>query len=164
MLDRWPLAQQRRACVRRSQRLENVTLNNGVAGPVCKRVPIKKAQCPTPRSLCLHGTYKQVLAEYIYIVDPAIGELQSKTVVLDGPVAPGAAGALPLATLHTERGEEVYLTPRSVYPDPLRGGDHVLVLCDAHVPPEVRAAGGAAADGGGAAPHAACETPAGVLA
>ena len=75
------------------------------------------------------------MAEYIYIVDGI--ELQSKTVILEGS-RPQGVDALPPLELRTERGE-VYLQPRSIYPDPLRGGDHVLVLCDAHVPPQVRA-------------------------
>jgi glutamine synthetase len=32
---------------------------------------------------------------------------------------------------------EVYLVPRSVYRDPFRGGDNVLVMCDAYEPPRV---------------------------
>lgn len=77
----------------------------------------------------------QVLAEYIYIVDGTLAELQSKTVVLEGG-RPQSVDSLPQVELQTECGE-VYLRPRSVYADPLRGGDHVLVLCDTFVPPQV---------------------------
>jgi glutamine synthetase len=37
--------------------------------------------------------------------------------------------------LSAEHACEVYLQPRKVFPDPFRGGDHILVLCDTHVPP-----------------------------
>jgi glutamine synthetase len=35
--------------------------------------------------------------------------------------------------------QEVYLKPRKLFRDPFRGGDHLLVLCDAFQPPQVRA-------------------------
>lgn len=75
---------------------------------------------------------QQVLAEYIYIVDGI--ELQSRTVVLEGG-RPYSVDGLPNIELQTEHGE-VYLQPRSVYADPLRGGNTVLVLCDVFVPPQ----------------------------
>ncbi|KAI8475417.1 MAG: hypothetical protein J3K34DRAFT_484695 [Monoraphidium minutum] len=83
-------------------------------------------------------TASKVLAEYIFIADPVIGELQSQTVVLEAGAHGFAAAALPCLEMQTDRGE-VYLTPRSIYADPLRGGDHILVLCDAHVPPQLGA-------------------------
>lgn len=33
---------------------------------------------------------------------------------------------------------EVFLKPRKVFRDPFRGGDHILVLCDTFLPPQVR--------------------------
>ena len=35
---------------------------------------------------------------------------------------------------------EVFLKPRKVFRDPFRGGDHLLVLCDTFLPPQVRSA------------------------
>lgn len=78
------------------------------------------------------------MAEYIYIVEGTLAELQSKTVILEGG-RPQSVESLPSVELQTERGE-VYLRPRSIYADPLRGGEHILVLCDTHVPPQVRSA------------------------
>ena len=37
----------------------------------------------------------------------------------------------------TERNSTVYIKPRVVVPDPFRGGDHVLVLCDTFSGPTV---------------------------
>lgn len=79
-----------------------------------------------------------MLAEYIYLTGGA-GHLASRTVVLEGG-RPASADALPPVELATEAGE-VFLRPRSMYPDPLRGGEHVLVLCDAWSPPQVRPRG-----------------------
>lgn len=79
--------------------------------------------------------HPQVLAEYIYIADGRTAELCSTTVVLEGG-RPEYADALPRIELATEAGE-VFLTPRSIYADPLRGGAHVLVICEAYVPPQV---------------------------
>jgi hypothetical protein len=78
----------------------------------------------------------QVLSEYVYVADTATSDLHSTTVVLPGPTRPTLA-ALPRLELHTEVGE-VYLVPRTIFPDPLRGGPHVLVLCEAFAPPSVR--------------------------
>lgn len=33
---------------------------------------------------------------------------------------------------------EVFLIPRAIYKDPFRGGDNILVMCDAYVPPKVK--------------------------
>jgi hypothetical protein len=33
---------------------------------------------------------------------------------------------------------EVYLVPRHIFRDPFRGGDNILVLCDAYEPPRVQ--------------------------
>nr|QKR71514.1 glutamine synthetase [Ulva prolifera] len=33
---------------------------------------------------------------------------------------------------------EVYLIPRAIYKDPFRGGDNILVMCDAYEPPKVK--------------------------
>jgi len=76
------------------------------------------------------------MAEYIYIANPVLGQLESKTVVLEHG-RPHSVDALPSVELQTETGE-VYLQPRSIYADPLRGGEHILVLCEAFVPPQVR--------------------------
>ncbi|KAI8474412.1 MAG: hypothetical protein J3K34DRAFT_518154 [Monoraphidium minutum] len=79
--------------------------------------------------------HDKVMAEYIYIAGGI--ELQSQTVVLDGG-RPASAAALPAVEAQGERGE-IYLVPRSIYADPLRGGDHVLVLCEVHAPPQLAA-------------------------
>lgn len=76
----------------------------------------------------------KVMAEYIYIANPVLGQLESKTVVLEHG-RPHSVDALPSVELQTETGE-VYLQPRSIYADPLRGGEHILVLCEAFVPPQ----------------------------
>lgn len=82
----------------------------------------------------------QVLAEYIWVTGGAA--LQSRTVVLDA--APARVEELPVAEVDgTSTGQasyehcELYLRPRKVFPDPLRGGHHILVLCDTYSP-EVR--------------------------
>jgi glutamine synthetase len=67
------------------------------------------------------------LAEYLYLTET--GELCSKTVVLDIQHKPTDPAALPPCEALCEAGD-VVLQPRSIYPDPLRGGNHVLVLCD----------------------------------
>lgn len=37
-----------------------------------------------------------------------------------------------------ENNQEVFLKPRKLFRDPFRGGDHLLVLCDSFLPPQVR--------------------------
>lgn len=39
---------------------------------------------------------------------------------------------------------EVYLVPRAIYKDPFRGGDAILVMCDAYEPPKVKEDGSVA--------------------
>jgi hypothetical protein len=75
------------------------------------------------------------------VLDAASFQLHSETVVLAAPSSAGPAGgagggALPPLELRTEAGE-VLLAPRAAFPDPLRGAPHLLVVCDAYVPPQV---------------------------
>lgn len=80
-----------------------------------------------------HNQPTQCLAEYIWIGGGS--DLKSRTVVLDAK--PSCAEELPIAEidgssfgLASEEQCEIYLQPRKVFPDPFRGGDHILVLCD----------------------------------
>lgn len=82
------------------------------------------------------------MAEYIWIGSTG-ADLKSRTVVLEQK--PNSCDELPIAEIDgstygqaAEEHCEIYLQPRRIYPDPFRGGDHILVLCDINVPPMVR--------------------------
>lgn len=84
---------------------------------------------------------RQVFAEYIW-VGATGADLKSRSVVLD-EYQPGCSpDDLPIAAIdggeYTEG--EIYLQPKKVYPDPFRGGNHILVLCDVYSPPLVSSA------------------------
>jgi glutamine synthetase len=81
------------------------------------------------------------MAEYIWIGSSG-ADLKSRTVVLDEK--PSSPDELPIAEIDgstygqaTEDHCEIYLQPKKIFPDPFRGGDHILVLCDIYVPPIV---------------------------
>lgn len=85
------------------------------------------------------------MAEYIWIGSTG-ADLKSRTVVLEQK--PNSCDELPIAEIDgstygqaAEEHCEIYLQPRRIYPDPFRGGDHILVLCDIYVPPMVSSAG-----------------------
>lgn len=66
-------------------------------------------------------------------------DLKSRSVVLD-EYQPGCSpDDLPIAEIDggDASAGELYLQPKKVYPDPFRGGNHILVLCDVYVPPLV---------------------------
>jgi hypothetical protein len=87
----------------------------------------------------------QCLAEYIWIAGGS-AQLESRTIVLDA--APDSIEALPVAEIDgsfsgvvPSEACELFLRPRKMFADPLRGGVHILVLCDVYVPPQVRRPG-----------------------
>jgi len=82
----------------------------------------------------------QVLAEYVWLVGDV--ELRSFTVVLEAP-APSSVATLPITQVDGGKADQygckLYLCPRRIFPDPIRGGHHILVLCDVFSQPEVMA-------------------------
>nr|QKY15334.1 glutamine synthetase (glnA) [Polytomella parva] len=79
----------------------------------------------------------KVLAEYIWL-DQNGTEMRNKTRVLN--YKPLAVEDLPVIVVdarnnYEEELSEVFLKPRKLFPDPFRGGEHVLVLCDSFRPP-----------------------------
>jgi glutamine synthetase len=81
------------------------------------------------------------MAEYIWLGSSG-ADLKSRTVVLDEQ--PASPEDLPIAEIDgssygqaAEEGCEIYLQPKKIFPDPFRGGNHILVLCDTYVPPLV---------------------------
>ncbi|KAK9814059.1 hypothetical protein WJX72_000155 [[Myrmecia] bisecta] len=85
------------------------------------------------------------LAEYVWLGGTG-ADLHSKTKVLN--FKPEAVEQLP--TWHYDGSTTgqapdgcgiVYLKPRAVFPDPFRGGEHILVLCDTFSPPVVEGDG-----------------------
>ncbi len=75
------------------------------------------------------------MAEYIWLAS-GTGQLRSKTKVLDRkPACPEEAPVMVVeAAISREAAEdshELFLKPRKIFRDPFRGGDHILVLCDA---------------------------------
>ncbi len=125
------------------------TALQGVAGScLCpaSRVPHPDAAMPAP----------QVLAEYIWLGSGG-ADLCSRTVVLEQ--APAGLEALPVAEIDgSSCGQamdehcEVYLKPRKIFPDPMRGGPHILVLCDTFVPPLVSCERRLTLEGGASCP------------
>lgn len=118
---------------------------------------------------------QRVVAEYIYLGGSGT-DLRSVTRVVElkpaagagpggtgGAAGTGAAGsaidvsALPLIAVNGSSSNQpassnqsaLFLKPRSAWPDPLRGGGALLVLCEAYSPPPVDAAGGGGIGGGG---------------
>lgn len=78
----------------------------------------------------------QILAEYIWLDRTAI-DLRSKTRVLPGKV--NDVSELPLWNYDGSSTEqaptensEIIIKPQRIYRDPFRGGDNILVLCDAY--------------------------------
>ncbi|CAL8465723.1 g5259 [Coccomyxa elongata] len=89
------------------------------------------------------STRGKVMAEYIWLGGSG-SDLRSATKVLS--FKPSSPADVPLWTSDgTATGQEdgpcsvVYLKARSIHPDPLRGGDHILVLCDTFQAPSVEA-------------------------
>lgn len=86
-----------------------------------------------------------IAAEYIWIGGTG-SDLRSKTRVLKKK--PSSPADLPTwnydgSSTGQAPGEdsEVYLMPCAMYRDPFRGGDNILVMCDAYEPPRVNADG-----------------------
>eukprot|EP00803_Ostreobium_quekettii_P001914 evm.model.scf_457.6 EVM.evm.TU.scf_457.6 scf_457:81370-85790(+) len=82
----------------------------------------------------------EVLAEYVWLGGTGT-DIRSKTRVLDGK--PEALDAVPAWSFDgsstgqaDETDFEVMLRPQAMFPDPLRGGDHLVVLCDTYHHPQ----------------------------
>jgi glutamine synthetase len=80
----------------------------------------------------------RVMAEYIWIGGSG-EDLRSKTKTLDAPVS--SPSELPDWNFDgSSTGQapghdsEVILKPKAIFPDPFRGGDNILVLCDCYTP------------------------------
>ncbi|KAK9832481.1 hypothetical protein WJX81_000192 [Elliptochloris bilobata] len=93
------------------------------------------------------STRGKCLAEYIFVGGNG-SDLHSKSRVLDAK--PKSVEELrPWHFDGSQTGQApasssaVYLRPRAIYPDPVRGGDHILVLCDTYTPPTVESDSGA---------------------
>jgi glutamine synthetase len=82
---------------------------------------------------------QRVCVEYVWV--GAGSGLCSKTKVLDAK--PSRIEEVPVISVEAEGSfsgfgvQEVYLKPRKLFRDPFRGGDHLLVLCDAFQAPQV---------------------------
>ncbi|KAG2483515.1 hypothetical protein HYH03_017622 [Edaphochlamys debaryana] len=99
--------------------------------------------CTLPAYLRAPEVTSQVMAEYIWIMT-GTGQLRSKTKVLD--TKPATPEEAPVMVVESNPGGqtaepnlELFLKPRKLFRDPFRGGDHILVLCDAFVAGEVGA-------------------------
>lgn len=84
----------------------------------------------------------KIVAEYVWIGGTG-QDLRSKARTL--PKKPESVDDLPQwnydgSSTGQAPGDdsEVYLVPRAIYKDPFRGGDHILVMCDAYEPPRVK--------------------------
>lgn len=85
--------------------------------------------------------FGKIAAEYVWIGGTG-QDLRSKTRVLDK--VPKAPSDLPSwnydgSSTGQAPGEdsEVYLVPQAIYKDPFRGGDNIIVMCDAYEPPRI---------------------------
>ncbi|KAF8064677.1 hypothetical protein HT031_003479 [Scenedesmus sp. PABB004] len=84
-------------------------------------------------ALAAEGADK-VFAEFIWLGSTG-ADLKSRTVVLDA--APSSVEELPLAEIDgAALGQEgvIYLQPKRIFADPMRGGSHILVLCEVFQP------------------------------
>lgn len=89
------------------------------------------------------STGTRILAEYVWIGETG-NDLHSKTKVLDH--CPSCISELPLWHCESCCSEGQFsvllLKPRAIFPDPNRGGPHILVLCDTFNSPSVAEDGG----------------------
>ena len=118
--------------------------STGVRAPAAARAAVKMAESVPmdPTVLAKYEALDQkgkVMAEYVWV--DADLTCRSKCRTLDANKIPEDPTKLPLwnydgSSTGQAPGDdsEVIIHPKAIYPDPFRGGDNILVLCDTYTP------------------------------